>query len=164
MNVYLVSRGEYSDFHIEAVFSGREAADRYVAVRKECDTYDIGYHIHEHEVDAAGKVGAVAIATYSVTINLSTGMIEDLEQDCEEVGSPSARGRVHSPELHYDARGELLDNSLIFATSYVSPGHARKLAVEARQKWLMKKAQWSIEQVRMQFGKHDSLAPRAGRK
>ena len=48
MTVYIVTEGDYSDYHIEEVFSEREQAEKYVALHNK--RYD-KYLIAEYEVD-----------------------------------------------------------------------------------------------------------------
>lgn len=40
MKIYVVTEGEYSDYHIEGVFLTKEAADKYVKVRYDGRAYD----------------------------------------------------------------------------------------------------------------------------
>ena len=44
--IFIVTSGEYSDYHIDAAFSTREKAEEYV------DIYGPDYMIKEYEVDA----------------------------------------------------------------------------------------------------------------
>ena len=49
MKVYIVTEGEYSDYHIEEVFSTREKAESYIALH---NTSSYGYYqIEEYEID-----------------------------------------------------------------------------------------------------------------
>jgi hypothetical protein len=56
MKVYIVTEGEYSDYHIEEVFSEREQAEKYVALHNK--RYD-KYHIAAYEVDKVHIEGEV---------------------------------------------------------------------------------------------------------
>lgn len=51
MKIYIVTEGEYSDYHIEEVFSTYEQAEKYVALQN--DTHEIWreYYIEEYDVD-----------------------------------------------------------------------------------------------------------------
>lgn len=43
--VYIVTEGEYSDYHIEAVFSTRENAEKFIAAR------DTAYYLGDYEIE-----------------------------------------------------------------------------------------------------------------
>ena len=50
MKVYIVTSGAYSDYEIDAVFSTREMAEKYIATN---NTHDYPYeYIEEYEVDS----------------------------------------------------------------------------------------------------------------
>ena len=50
--VYIVTNGEYSDYHIEAVFSTRENAEKFIACRMpENGYFDGSYQINEFTLD-----------------------------------------------------------------------------------------------------------------
>ena len=50
MKVYIVTSGEYSDYGIEAVFSTREMAEKYIATNNTTDyPYD---YIEEYDIDS----------------------------------------------------------------------------------------------------------------
>ena len=51
MQVYIVEEGEYSDKYVVGVFSTKEKANEYVAMRKFTDNYDECYIIREWKVD-----------------------------------------------------------------------------------------------------------------
>lgn len=41
--VYIVTAGDYSDYHIEAVFKDREKAEAYCKCHKDCEIEDFGF-------------------------------------------------------------------------------------------------------------------------
>lgn len=41
--VYIVTAGDYSDYHIEAVFKDREKAEAYCKYHKDCEIEDFGF-------------------------------------------------------------------------------------------------------------------------
>lgn len=45
MKVYIVTRGEYSDYQIESVFLDKEKAEKYI------DTHDSDMEIEEYDLD-----------------------------------------------------------------------------------------------------------------
>ncbi len=59
MTVFIVTRGEYSDYHIEAVFSNREDAIKYCALHNDdyepCEIEE--YEMDEYSYDGNVKVG-----------------------------------------------------------------------------------------------------------
>lgn len=63
MKVYIVTAGEYSDYHICKVFLDKEKADKYVALETECDEF-LSYNMYVSEwetsddkIDMNAKVG-----------------------------------------------------------------------------------------------------------
>ena len=69
MKVYVVTEGEYSDYHIVAIFSNRKQAELKCAA-----SYDYSIQIEEWEVDAEVLQGETAKA-YQVVYSTNTGAI-----------------------------------------------------------------------------------------
>jgi hypothetical protein len=80
--VYLVSKGEYSDYRIVAVFSAREPADAYVAETNERDTYAYA-RVEEHDLDTPREA---LPGCYAVGLNLHG---EVVDSDWDSVSAPS---------------------------------------------------------------------------
>jgi len=114
MKVYIVTRGCYSDYGIETVFSTRKLAELY-----QSELRDSTSDILEMEVD--GEVGFVRRKCFYASIDLKTGDVVGEYQD----------SRMASPTLRSQGDG-------VQVCSFVSAEHARKLAVEKRQEWLRK--------------------------
>lgn len=57
MKVYVVTEGDYSDYHIEAIFTEKEQAEKYIALHTSRCYYD--WNIEEWEVDATHIDGEV---------------------------------------------------------------------------------------------------------
>lgn len=117
--VYLVTDGDYSDYHIKAIFSTRELAEAYKAKRA-----PDGY-IEEYELDTASS--EVLRTCYACHIWIEDGSIR--EWSFQEWALPTTR-----------ARNVAIGSVGASAYSYVSPKHARKLAIEARQAYLREHA------------------------
>ena len=67
MKVYVVTVGEYSDYHIQGVFTSRKKADKFVGIFNRCHDYD---EARTEEYDTAVKVIGF---TFSVSKYLETG-------------------------------------------------------------------------------------------
>jgi len=132
--IYLVTSGEYSDYHVEACFSSKEKADVYIQKFDKVHSFTIAqietYHLDDPEIDAL-----VIKPEWCARVNLVTGEIfEDGSTDM--LAQPHKRGKSHAPIIGYNH---------VISRSYTSQKHANKLAVEARQKWLREnpiKADW----------------------
>lgn len=72
MKVYVVTEGEYSDYHIVAIFSNRKQAELKCAA-----SYDYSIQIEEWEVDAEVLQGETAKA-YQVFYSTNTGRISNV--------------------------------------------------------------------------------------
>lgn len=120
--VFVVTQGCYSDYHIEAIFSKFDYAKAF----KDNLPHSSDASIEEWDLDE--KAGFTERVLYNCSMNKKTGEIET-EWPFKEMASPRARaGNYH--DIYKDT---------IRTSSFVSQKHARKLAVEARQKWLREK-------------------------
>ena len=77
MSVYIVTEGEYSDYHVEAVFSTESAAEAYVKKRDGVDYRT--YRVEEYDMDLPDTaVGYYFVHMYpSGLINTVTYSVED---------------------------------------------------------------------------------------
>lgn len=125
--VWLVGSGEYSDYGIEAIFSTKEKADAAVAENRSRKTYSQWHDPVEFVLDA--ETGSKWFdPTYSCHMNLESGEI------IEE--------RVYQNPSFMHKRGNADDiGGYVWSHSPISAAHARKLAVEFRQKWLRKQVE-----------------------
>lgn len=131
MKIFAVSSGTYSDYGINAMFSTRELAEKYIADHTDketgkTDAWD-SYIVEEWELDASYDV-PVWGTQYLVDLDLKTGAVckhPATMEPCRVVlRNPKERGKWFTwPEY---TRG----------TSYISKEHAHKLAVEGRQAYL----------------------------
>jgi hypothetical protein len=129
VKVFVVTSGSYSDYSIQEIFSTKELADAYL---KECDPSD-GYDIEEWEMDAAAGHVKRTVYTYSLPGGKAWSY--------ETVDSPTARvpkserfAANWEPSLSQSVQWSAIGRSL------VSHEHAKKLAEEAIQEAIRKKA------------------------
>ena len=123
--VYVLTEGCYSDHHVVAVFSTREAVEAFMERAKVANEWN-DYAFDEYTLD---DYATMTVSRYwECIIRLEDGVI------CDELAH---HGRT---EHRIGERGTVeVDSDKAWAKSYVSAEHARKLAVEARQKWLREK-------------------------
>jgi hypothetical protein len=123
--IYVVTTGCYSDYRIQAVFDDKPMAEAWVAEYNKERKKDDAYAAMIEEYPLNEQAGYIRRNLYCCAISLATGDI-DLESDyATSMASPHARaGEI-----------DVYSNSAL-AESYVSAEHARKLAIEARQKHL----------------------------
>lgn len=111
-NVYVVTRGEYSGYHIVAVFEKKEDADKFVAVRNDIYSYDKD-QVEEYELNALAKY------TYLIECHLRDGeepdfyAIEATEQAFESA-PPSWLGSTR----YWSARGRNKEEALKNASDF----------------------------------------------
>jgi hypothetical protein len=114
--IFIVTSGEYSDYHIEGVFSTKKLAEEFAAKGSG--------NVEEYDLDARTKDQVREV--FCVEIDLHTGEInreDSVERLC---GDRYTEVNIYG----YPSR------SRIIAGSVVSRDHAIKIAVEGRQKWL----------------------------
>lgn len=121
--VWVVTAGEYSDYHIEGVFTSRAAAESYVEghnfrVGLENDTCHA--RVEEYVLDCLSEWQRGPI--YPVMIDLGTGRVLPLM----EGNQFRHRDRV----IVEERPGEIM------VASTRSVEHATKVAIEKRQEWL----------------------------
>jgi hypothetical protein len=140
MKVYIVTQGSYSDYRIAAVHSTRELAEAHVARLTELtDPNEPAFG--EYEVDEPGSIPEV-VPEYYATIFLATGELFDGHRPRPDYRWPGAASRKVAACGGGGERVWVNDGSYsqqparIEVTSRVSQEHARKVAVERRQRWL----------------------------
>lgn len=140
--VFLVTSGSYSDYRIDAIFSTRKLADQFIKTKTnspEDEDGDRSYYsdfnnIQEWTIDDLAN--ARWRKTWSAGILLDTGEIKELSRsNGEEFTTNKQRGHIYQEAVAVPAYGHRLVTRTV---SYVSAGHAEKLAIEARQNWLRK--------------------------
>lgn len=140
--VYAVTQGEYSDYHIVALYSTREKAlehiARYDAARKAgVEDWRLPHtEPEERELDVA--IPPAPRVYWTADISLETGEIDSLDApDYDDQSEPHRGNYVEITEP--DANAVYPLPPMGYAYSCKSQKHAIKLAVEARQKWLREK-------------------------
>lgn len=126
--VFVVTNGQYSNYRIVGVFSSRDKASELCPAAAGEETSAV---IEEWELDQLDEKGFLQ-AVYWTEIGAKTGTI-----DSESTGiySPPAEFKPHrwSEVRLYKLEGY---PDKIYAHSVVSQEHARKLAIEAHQKYI----------------------------
>ena len=153
MKVYLVSSGSYSDYSIDRVFTTLEKAELWVGA---CNGK--GYEIDEWDVDQEPEMThkKTWVATFQF---LGTRWIYSFDKDTDS--RYAAEGEIDVRESTSDLvqvaltdrvgnrRAHYSDGTRMFSTdpygwmdftSYVSEEHAQKLAVEAKQEYMVARA------------------------
>lgn len=110
--IYIVTEGEYSDYHICAVYSTREKAEEYV----QCKGTD--YKIEEHDLDEEIKR---EVKLWCVVFDLDNGEVietrssdfltEDLTDTCQL--KPTYKGR---PFMYFYVLSETMDKAIKIAS------------------------------------------------
>ena len=126
MKVYVVTAGEYSDYHICKIFLDKEKAEKYVALENEINEYLCDqcwvdeWDTSDDSVDMDAKT-----ATYYYAYITTDGEIETDEDEGQDF-----------PEIRID-KGEVIikpDDWGIGVYSKRSYKHAEKVAIEHYQK------------------------------
>lgn len=124
MIVYIVTAGEYSDYHICRVFLDKEKADKYVELETACDNilsynmYVSAWETSDDDIDMNAKV----VPYYFCYIN-HTGEIETDDDDANETEPRIDEGDVI---LKPDPWGLLVYSQKSFE-------HAKKVCIEQYQ-------------------------------
>lgn len=127
MKVFIVTTGEYSDYHICEVFTTREAAESFLP-----KAGGIEPEIEEYEADAVDTFEERD--SWNASVDMEDGKITRACKAGKDLVRSSDRG---ASEVYND---DWIGRPVYaMSTSYVSKEHAIKLAVEARQKWLREK-------------------------
>jgi len=124
MKVYVVSAGEYSDYHICRIFLDKEKAKKYVAIENEINQYYecwiTEWETDDNEIDMNAKVGHY----YYAYIDLDGELKTDEEDEGKETFPHIDKGEVI---IETDDWG-------ISVYSKKSYKHAEKVAIEQYQK------------------------------
>lgn len=122
MKIYIVTAGEYSDYHICKVFTDKEKAEKYVALQNELNPHDEGWltewETADDKVDANVKVAHY----YFCSISLDDGVIFD-DYGTDETYPMIDKGDVIIQSDEYD----------ISVYSKKSFEHAKKICIEQYQ-------------------------------
>jgi hypothetical protein len=133
MKLYVVFEGEYSDRSCVGAFSTREKALE-VYGELASDEEFMKLQIEEHELD--GVTDYQWCRYWVAKIRLSDGATTPA-YETRDFRKPSQRGQVSEPyPWFWQEETKSPRVEIIRAESLVSPAHAVKLAVEARQAWL----------------------------
>jgi len=156
-HVYVVTSGEYSDYHIVCVFLDRAAAQKYCEHRNRSVNKGGPYdecEVEEYPLNVAGK--DVLKQRFEARIDIATGDVTDLPSRGYDITPANARTEHDCEDYQWEYAGQVLwgedttdaDGTQIAVdvVSYVSQEHARKLAVEARQAHLRSEDEWEMRQ------------------
>ena len=114
--VYVLTAGEYSDYHVVGVFSTKEEAEKIGGL-----LYRKSVEAEEYELDR--MVGLERGPTFVAAIQLKDGKIKS--------------GKHLKSDLRHPSACEVVPyNDSIDVISPISEAHARKVAIEERQKKL----------------------------
>lgn len=122
--IYVVTQGDYSDYHIEAMFSTRDLADLYIERRKE--HYGGGYDggVEEYELDSINDAWlAGKVKWWNVCLERDTADVVSAEL---AIGSTPSEGDVA-------ILGPKWFRTFVFADTQE---RAVKVAMERRSIWL----------------------------
>ena len=123
MKIYVVTAGEYSDYHICKLFLDKEKAEKYVAIYNEMNEYDEcwlnEWETSDEKVDMTAKVSHYYYAYID--------MDGEFHTDEEDEGSETLP-RIDKGEVIIDA-----DDFGIAVYSKKSYKHAEKVAIEQYQ-------------------------------
>ena len=128
MIIYVVTSGEYSDYGIRAVFTDKNAAEKYVE--------QLNTPLHEGEYMSEYDVARIEEWTADEKVGMIRRMVYLCNSDGREwsystESQPNAR--TPTPHIDTDVRGDFR------AHSFVSAEHARKLMFEEKQRRLREK-------------------------
>jgi hypothetical protein len=145
--IYVITSGCYSDYGINAMFSTRKLAEKYIADAKDAknssnyndDTYVSSVYfsddanIEEWLLDEESK--AKVFSYWNVVMMLDDGSVVE-NHTGREFGHPQSKIEQCGDKIPcYQMR------PIVRVRSVKSANHAMKLAVEARQKWLREKTE-----------------------
>jgi hypothetical protein len=137
MLVYVVTSGEYSDYHICGVFSSEEKAKTYMG-----NAPEKRFSVEEYELD--GERPRVFAERWGVALKLDGSVANDCSgsqhEDVTESRCFGDRGSGYTTS--WAGRPESRSTYCFVGHSYVSADHDMKLAVEQRQKALREHPKW----------------------
>lgn len=151
--VYIVTNGTYSDYHIESVFSDREKAEKYLEELKKISNDNP--QIEEWPVDY--DLEKIARKYWRAEINPVTGNLKEgssyaswVEDKDKEFSwcwaAPSERAYTKMADENISLTVSLIEGgedsvcipNRLLVNSFVSQDHANKVAIEKRQEFLRK--------------------------
>lgn len=141
--VYVVTKGEYSDYHIVGVFSTIELAEK---VNKDTKSDEI----EVYELDSENVLSLEYGPVYRVVIDLLDGSFQvRSHREWERVRDRNeAKVDYFEPRDFINCYGDrIVEKPIIRVASPFSFEHASKVAVEARQKWLRNGKKWEQNKV-----------------
>jgi hypothetical protein len=120
MKVYVVTRGEYSDYSIEKVFLDKEKAEKYAELYEKTNRYADNVNVEEYTIfDDSFDCNLTEPNTYYAQyIDLETGRL----------GWYGKEKCISSAKSFY-----VIESDGIMARSLISPEHAKKIAIEQYQ-------------------------------
>lgn len=119
--VFVVTTGQYSEYRIKAILSDNGAAIKLAE--------QIGGRVQPWAVDTDSE--QTYKPAFKIEIDLASGEIYDISQD--------EGWAVRLVGINERVGESLCNQNYATVESFVSLGHAKKLAVEARQHWLRTK-------------------------
>ena len=116
--IYLIAGGEYSDYHIAAVFKNKEKAEFYADIRNKLNPYN-GYYVVEREFHDDNVTMTEKVVTYyCACIDLEDGEIYYEEDETE----------IYTKDVIIEK-----EDDYISVSSTKSLDHAKKVAIEQYQ-------------------------------
>jgi len=130
MEIYVVTKGEYSDYHIVGCFKTRKKAEKIVEQLSQVRGTNAS--IETYNLDDVDFDNLALRPKWSAVINIDTGNLTE-EDPLYDLVDPNERGVSSTYVCSNYAQG---GTEKAISCSYISQKHANKLAVEARQKTL----------------------------
>ena len=121
MKVYVVTRGEYSDYSIEKVFLDKEKAEKYAELYEKTNRYADNVNVEEYTIfdDSFDCNLTEPIEFYVQYIDLESGKL-----------GWNGKEKVLSSATSFC---EIVYGDMLKAGSQKSPEHAKKIAIEQYQ-------------------------------
>lgn len=125
--IFMVTDGEYSDYHIKGAFSTKKKAENFIN--------DFGGRIEEVLIDQLENTSNVS--TFYCCMDLKSGEIIN-----EIVSSARIKNKTRRLIKRQKCNIGIPNSEGVFVESTQSKEHARKCAAEARQKYLRNGKRW----------------------
>lgn len=153
-SVWIVTAGEYSDYHFVGVFSTKEKAEEYSKTHRkgynsDREDFDPAEETHISECEVDNLEGAIWTTPFYAIIALEPSTLIGIEtEEHVEAGEIYGQGEdmycvAHNPSergyVEYRFYKGKYPLSIAHAYSYISQEHANKLAIEAYQSYLRNK-------------------------
>lgn len=143
MKVYIVTSGSYSDLRIDGIFSSRKRAQNYInkceleMKKANKEFYLSGCPSDFNGIEARELNAELKECSYKVWY--TSLILDDGSASGEKEGAKQLWGIPKNEIMISEKAPFLSGRSIVRVSSIKSAVHARKLAVEARQKWLREK-------------------------